>query len=132
MCKKIRTVNNSIESKIQKCEKLLKEAMLQSNVSELNKLLADDLIFTNHLGRVMNKQDDLEAHRSKILNINEITLNDMKIKLYSGIAIVTVKAHIIGSFNGEISENDFRFTRIWSEVSSGTWQIISGHSSLVA
>ncbi|MFV1985076.1 MAG: nuclear transport factor 2 family protein [Thiohalomonadales bacterium] len=53
--------------------------MLQSNFSELNKLLADDLIFTNHLGRVMNKLDDLEAHRSKILNINEITLNDMKI-----------------------------------------------------
>jgi len=124
-------MNISIKSKIQECEKLLQEAMLQSNVSELDKLLADDLIFTNHLGHTISKKDDLEAHRSKVFKINEIALNDMKIKTYHVIAIVTVKAHIIGSFDGKITENDFRFTRVWSEISTDTWQVIAGHSSIV-
>ncbi|VAW79557.1 hypothetical protein MNBD_GAMMA15-1276 [hydrothermal vent metagenome] len=124
-------MNLSVKDLIQKCEESLKDAMLQSSVSELDKLLADDLIFTNHLGHTMTKQDDLEAHKSKVLKINKITLSDMKIKTYTSIAIVTVKAHIIGSFNGENSENDFRFTRVWNKTSKETWQITVGHSSVV-
>ncbi len=122
----------SVEIKIQKYEERLKEAMLQSNISELDKLLAVDLIFTNHLGHLMTKQDDIDAHKLKILKINEIMLTDQEIKLHEGIAIVTVKAHIIGCFNGENSENIFRFTRVWSKLSNDTWQISAGHSSIVA
>jgi len=105
--------------------------MLQSDISELDKLLAVDLIFTNHLGHMLTKQDDIEAHKSKTLKINDIILTEQKIKLYEDIAIVTVKANIIGSFNGENSENNFRFTRIWSKKSNDTWQISAGHSSIV-
>ena len=124
-------MNHSVEIQIKKCENLLKEAMLQSNISELDKLIADDLIFTNHLGHVMTKQDDLNAHKTKALKINEIKLNDMNIKTFSSIAIVTVKAHISGSFNGESAENDFRFTRVWSKTENESWKITAVHSSLV-
>ncbi|MFV1983845.1 MAG: nuclear transport factor 2 family protein [Thiohalomonadales bacterium] len=124
-------MNKLIEEKIKKCEERLKEAMLHSDISELDKLLAVDLIFTNHLGQLMTKQDDLEAHKSKILKIDKITLTDQIIKIIEDIAIITVKAHIIGSFNEEKSENNFRFTRVWSKTSSDTWQIIAGHSSIM-
>lgn len=122
-------MNLSVE--IQHCEERLKEAMLHSNISELNELLAADLLFTNHLGHIVTKQDDIDAHQSQRLKINEITLTDQKIKIINTIAIVTVKAHIKGSFNGVTSENDFRFTRVWSKKSNGTWEITSGHSSII-
>jgi len=112
-------------------EERLKIAMLQSDVSVLNELLADDLIFTNHLGHLMTKQDDLDAHKSNTLKINEITLTEQQIKIDSGLAIVIVKARIVGSFNGKQSENDFRFTRVWSKSVNKTWQVIVGHSSIV-
>ena len=121
----------SVKDQILKCEDSLKDAMLQSNVYELDKLLTDDLIFTNHQGHTMTKQDDLEAHKSKVLKINKITLSDMKIKTYTHIAIVTVKAHITGSFHGENSEHYFRFTRAWKKTLKKTWQITAGHSSVV-
>ena len=117
---------------IQECEERLKEAMLQSNVSELNELLADDLMFTNHLGQIMTKQDDIEAHRSKELKINELVLTEQKIKTNNNMAVVTVKAHIKGSFNGVTSESDFRFTRVWSKTQNEIWEITAGHSSMVA
>jgi len=125
-------VNNSSELQIKKCEEALKEAMLQSDISVLDKLLAVDLAFTNHLGQLMTKKDDLEAHKSKILKINKIILSNQKIRTYDDVGIVTVKAHISGSFNGEESENDFRFTRVWNKNSNKTWQIIAGHSSIVS
>ncbi|MDH5407896.1 MAG: nuclear transport factor 2 family protein [Gammaproteobacteria bacterium] len=117
---------------MQRCEERLKNAMLQSDVSALDDLLAPDLVFTNHLGFTMSKQDDLDAHRSGVLKINQIDLSDQKIKVLQDSAVVTVQAHIIGSFNGETSENDFRFTRVWAKASDDHWQIVVGHSCLVA
>ena len=132
LCEKKGTeMNLSVKDQIRKCEESLKNAMLHSNVSELDTLLADDLVFTNHLGHTMTKQDDLEAHTSKVLKINNIRFSDMAIKVYTGIAVVTVKVYIAGSFNGETTENDFRFTRVWHQVSENTWQITAGHSSVV-
>jgi len=58
-------VNQPIEEQIKKCEERLKEAMLHSDISELNKLLAVDLTFINHLGQLITKQYDLEAYKSK-------------------------------------------------------------------
>jgi len=33
--------------------------MLKSDVNTLDELLSSDLVFTNHLGHLMTKQDDL-------------------------------------------------------------------------
>ena len=120
----------SQSAEIQKCEEQLKEAMLQSNISVLDTLLADDLIFINHLGQIMTKHDDIEAHKSKSYIINEITLSEQKIKIFENIAIVTVKTHIIGRYNGKESMNDFRFTRVWKKTSNNKWKITAGHSSM--
>ncbi len=125
-------MNKSIQIQIEACEERLKQAMLQSDVFTLDELLAPNLIFTNHLGYLMTKQDDLEAHQSGMLEISEITLSGQKIIIHDDVAIVSVQAHILGGFAGKISEGDFRFTRVWSKASCNTWQIIVGHSSIVA
>lgn len=124
-------MNQTIEMQVEECEERLKQAMLLSDVSALDKLLAPDLTFTNHLGHLMTKQDDLEAHKSGMLKVNEITLSDQKITICGGVAVVSVRAHILGSFAGEVSENNYRFTRVWSKTSNKVWQIIVGHSSIV-
>ncbi len=124
-------MSQSIEIQIQKCEERLKEAMLQSDVSALDNLLSDDLIFTNHFGHTMTKKDDLEVHQAKLVDINEMTLSDRQIKIFEKIAIVTVKAHIIGRFKDEESDNNFRFTRVWHQTSTDTWKLTAGHSSIV-
>ena len=118
--------------KIKEYEERLQQAMLQSDVNALDELIAPDLIFTNHFGHVMAKPDDLEAHRSGVVKINTLTLSDQKIKLHDDMAIVSVQARIIGSFNGIESESDLRFTRVWSKTVDNHWQVIAGHASIVA
>lgn len=124
-------MSESAKAQIRTHEERLKQAMLLSDISILDELISPELIFTNHLGQVISKQDDLDAHESGILSIDEITLTDQNIKIFSGIAVVSVKAHIIGRFDGVVSESDFRFTRVWSKASSEAWQIVAGHSSIV-
>ena len=62
-------------------EEQLETAMLNSDVAVLDHLLADDLIFTSHLGQIMSKQDDLEAHKSGFVKINSIDQSEQHIKM---------------------------------------------------
>jgi ketosteroid isomerase-like protein len=112
-------------------EEKLRTAMLNSNVSVLNHLLADDLIFTSHLGQIMSKQDDLEAHKTGYVKINSIEQSEQHIKMKNDLAIVSVLSQIQGEFGGEHSEAALRFTRIWQKSKNDNWQIIAAHSSIV-
>jgi len=124
-------MNQRFEADIQACEKQLETAMLNSDVEQLDSLLSSDLIFTNHFGHIVTKEDDLKAHSSGVLKIEKMDISDQKIKMIENIGIVTVQAKILGSFAGESSENIFRFTRIWNKATHNTWQVIAAHSCLV-
>lgn len=124
-------MDTRIEMLIKEYEEKLRTAMIQSNVKALDELLAPDLVFTSHLGQLLTKHDDLEAHSSGIVKLRDITPSEQNIKVIDGTAVVTVKVHIVGSIGGNNSEGDFRFTRVWSKKTDNTWQVIAAHSSVV-
>ncbi|MEM9508069.1 MAG: nuclear transport factor 2 family protein [Cyanobacteria bacterium J06638_38] len=124
-------MSNPIETQLIKAEERLRVAMLDSDVKVLDELLAPELIFTNHLGQVLGKQDDLGAHQSGKFKIETLTSSDLHIQLIGNVAIATVKVHLVGSYEGTGFDNNLRFTRIWNLSSGGTWQIVAAHSSVV-
>lgn len=123
--------NKPLETQILEAEERLRIAMLRSDVKTLDELLAPSLIFTNHLGRVSSKQDDLAAHQSGTIKISELIPSEPDLRLGGDVAIVSVRVHLVGSYAGVASNGDFRFTRVWTLSSSGTWHVLAAHSSLV-
>lgn len=63
-----------ITTQVREAEERLRLAMLHSDVSTLDQLLAPDLIYTNHLGQLFTKQDDLATHQSGKLNIEALSV----------------------------------------------------------
>ncbi len=124
-------MSNSIEMQIAKSEEQLRLAMLRSDVNSLDKLLAPELIFTNHLGQVLTKKDDLVAHQSGTLKIEVLTPSEEHIQLMGDVAVVHVRMHILGSYAGTVSDDDFRFTRVWTLTSSGSWHVVTAHACVV-
>jgi len=124
-------MSDTIEGHIVEAEGRLRQAMLASDVGALDELLATELVFTNHLGQVLGKQDDLGAHRSGLVRISELTPSERTIQVYGDVAVVAVSVHLAGSYAGTPSEADFRFTRVWARSSGGTWQVVAGHASAV-
>jgi hypothetical protein len=57
-------MHSPLQVQIVEVEDQLRTAMLCADVAALNQLLAPDLIFTNHLGQLLGKEDDLAAYRS--------------------------------------------------------------------
>jgi hypothetical protein len=119
------------QAQIIELEERLRQAMLCSDVVELDALIAPELLFTNHLGQLVSKRDDLEAHRSGQFKFTEITPSEQQIQLNDGFAVVSVLMHILGSYEGTPVEQDIRFTRVWAISTSGSIQIIAGHTSAI-
>ena len=120
-----------MKAKILELEERLRVAMLNSDVSELDELISPSLLFTNHLGVLVSKEDDIKAHASKAFVFESLDLSELKIITYESSAVVSVKADIKGYYNGQPANGRFRFTRFWLNT-SGKYQVVAGHSSVIA
>lgn len=125
-------MSDNLQSQIIELEERLRQAMLYSNVAELDALIAPELLFTSHLGQIFSKQEDLDAHRSGKFKFTEITPSNRKIQLNDEFTVVSVLMHIVGSYDGTPVEQDLRFTRVWAVSTTGSIQIIAGHTSAIA
>ena len=112
-------------------EERLRQAMLASDCSALAELISPDLIFTNHLGQVCGKQEDLNMHRSGMLKLHTLDPSDVSVKTRGGLAVVSVRMKVGGAFDAVVFQEDLRYTRVWALSERGSWEILAGHSSRV-
>ena len=120
------------KTQIEQAEEKLRLAMQQSDIEMLDELLAPTLIFTNHLGHVLTKQDDLNSHISGVLKIDVIKPSNQSIQIIGEVAIVAVQILLEGSYADVQSVANFRFTRVWTLSSNNKSQVIAAHSSIIA
>lgn len=124
-------LSSDLEKQIIEVEEQLRLAMLTSDVATLDQLIADDLVFTNHLGQVISKQDDLAFHQSGLCQFQTIEYADRRIQPIGEQMVVSVEVQWAGLY-GEISfQDNLQFTRLWQRSPQGLWQVIVGHSSVI-
>jgi ketosteroid isomerase-like protein len=114
---------------IERHEERLRLAMLASNTSELDALLSDKLIFTDQSGKVLDKQTDLETHRSGALKLTKLQASEQELRLFGDTAIVSVLMRIQGSFSGQDFSIKNRYTRVWLKRNEA-WLVVAAHSVL--
>jgi ketosteroid isomerase-like protein len=124
-------MTEAVEIQIINIEERLRQAMLASDVRVLDELLATEIIITDHRGELLTKQDDLAAHQSGLIQIDEIIPVERQIQVHGAVSIVSVRMEMMGSYAGESTNGNFRFTRVWAVSATGKWQIVSAHISMV-
>jgi hypothetical protein len=106
--------------------------MLTNDVQALERLLHDDLVFTFYTGTLVGKQEDLASHASHTLQLTELAFVEPPVtRLYGETAIVTVLAHLKGTFQGTPFAGFYRYLRVWL-FQEERWQIVAGNVSVVA
>ena len=119
-------MHTAAEQQITVAEERLRLAMLNSDIAALDELISSDLIFTNHLGQVLGKQDDLELHRSGVLRFHTIEPSERQVKASGQFAVVsgcpapTVARHLRVTF-GTRAYGVFRratFGKSWRVISA--------------
>lgn len=120
------------EAQIVEAEDRLRTAILNSDLAVLEQILAPELIFTNHLGQLLDKESDLAAHRSGVLRVKELEPSEQHVRINGNVAIVSVRMRLTGTYDGRPANGDFRFTRVWALSSNKTWNVVAAHAGIVA
>ncbi len=93
---------------IARLETELAQAMLHNDLATLDRLLADDLMFSGPDGIVIDKARDLALHRSGDTVFTKYEIEELSIQIYQPIAIANVKVSLAGSFKGTTFAGDYR------------------------
>jgi hypothetical protein len=74
---------------------------------------------------------DLKIVPCSIEHLEKLIESAEQIQFNPGRTVVSALMHILGSYEGTPVEQNIRFTRIWAISSSGSIQIIAGHTSAI-
>ena len=121
----------TVQEQIISLEQALLQAMLSSDVKELDALIADDLIFTNHLGQIIGKAEDIEAHRSGKVSIDTIEPSEQFIRIFKDTAVVSVLMKMEGTYLDQPFRGKNRYLRVWMNGDKG-WKIVAGQATSLA
>lgn len=114
---------------IEQVEERLRDAMLSGDVSALDELLGDRMVFTNQAGVRLSKADDIAAHQSGLLRIERLdVIGESIVRLLGESAIVSVTVDLAGTYDGQSFGGAFAYSRVWHR-SDGQWRVEAAHCS---
>ncbi|MFW6852334.1 nuclear transport factor 2 family protein [Burkholderia gladioli] len=120
---------NGIET-IARYEAALRDAMLANDVMTLSELINDDLVFTAPDGQVLSKDDDLDAHRARLLRLHRLDIIETRSRRVGEMVVTVTKADLAGHFGSTPIDGQFAYTRLW-RASGARWRVIAGHASRI-
>lgn len=116
---------------IDQLEEAWRSAVLSSNTSAMDALLADDYTAITANGTLQTKQDWLASLRSGRVHITTLEVSDRKVRFYGDTAVVTSRVEADGTgLDGEVS-GSFRYTRVYVRNAQGKWRIVSFEASRI-
>lgn len=120
------------DPEIMELEARIRAAQLRADVSALDALLADALLFTGPDGTVGTKAQDLAAHESGIVRFREHVPLELRVRrIGSAVAITSLRAQLTVEVAGTLTSGEYRYTRVWAREGSREWRVVGGHVSAV-
>jgi ketosteroid isomerase-like protein len=124
-------VSHSLDE-ILEVEQQLQHAMVKNDVPALERLLHDELVFIDITGNVQGKRSDIASHASGAVHQTEVEFVEAPVThLHGETAVVAVKTHVKGVFNGAPAEALCRYLRVWL-FQDERWQIIAGEVRIIS
>ena len=114
------------------CEAAIRAAQLNADVSALDKLVADDLIFTGPDGQLGTKQQDLDAHASGAVRFRSHEPEELRVRrVNENVAVSALRARLVVEVGGVTVRGTYRYTRTWAREAGKDWRVVGGHVSEV-
>ena len=105
----------------------LRRAQLTADVEALDRLIAEDLLFTGPDGQLGTKAQDLAAHQSGVVRITGHDPTELRVRrIGTEVAIVALRTRLVVEVNGATIHGTYRYTRVWARE-QGAWRVAGGH-----
>jgi ketosteroid isomerase-like protein len=116
------------EEVVKRVQREWMEAIRDKDAATLDRILADDYVYTDSSGRVTNKADSLRQARSTGGRMKAFQTSDEKTLIYGDMAIITGRLRVEGVAGGEPYDTEVRFTDILARI-DGQWRAVAAHAS---
>lgn len=113
-------------------EARLRAAQLAADVTALDALLADALLFTGPDGQLGTKAQDLAAHGSGAVRFRAHEPEELRVRrVGADVAVSALRARLAVEVGGTLIRGTYRYTRVWAREEGETWRVVGGHVSEV-
>ena len=127
-----RVLAGPADPQIVACEAALRQAQLAADAGALDRLIADELLFTGPDGQLATKAQDLEAHRSGTVRVLEHEPEELRVRrVGADVAVAALRARLVVRVAGTLVRGTVRYTRVWAREGGGPWRVVGGHVSAV-
>ena len=115
----------TIEDEIIILEEKLIAAIKEGNITVLDELLHDDLVFNIPNGLTISKSMDLENYSSGVMKVYDIGTTDRIVKSIDDFSTVAVTVHLKAKYGDQTIDGKYRYLRVW-KLFDNSWKIIAG------
>lgn len=122
--------SHAIHKEIEALETQWRDAVVGNNVSQMDRLLADDYVGISANGTVETKSEELDQRRAGTVRIQSLEITDLKVRVYGDTAVVTSKAALTGVNGQSDISGNYRYTRVYNKR-LGHWKIVSFEASRI-
>jgi ketosteroid isomerase-like protein len=127
-----RALVGAADEEIVLLEARIRDAQLNADITALDELISDDLLFTGPEGQLGTKAQDIEAYRSGTVRFLEHVPEELRIRrVGENVAISSLRAQLTVNVAGNISHGRYRYTRVWAREEDRIWRVVGGHVSSV-
>ncbi len=116
------------EQTLMKMEQEMADAIVKGDTSVWDKYSADNSVFTDPGGILMNKAQSMAMFKSGDLKIESTKIDDMKVQMFGNTAIVTYKTTDKGKYKTTDISGEYRWTDVFAKV-GGKWKLIAGQGT---
>ncbi|TMQ47260.1 MAG: nuclear transport factor 2 family protein [Candidatus Eisenbacteria bacterium] len=118
----------TLEQDIIKLEQTVTDAQFKKDRAALERLLADDYLYTHSNGSVLNKAQEIAESMSSDVQWTDSKFADLKVRIFGDVAVLTGEQTIQGTAKGYVP-GPRRITDIFVRR-SGRWQWLGGQATL--
>jgi ketosteroid isomerase-like protein len=103
----------------------------RGDTAALDGYLTDDFVGVGPLGFMLSKQDWLSRHATGDLTYEAFRLEEVQVRAYGAVAVVTARQTGQGAYRGQPVPSDLRATAVLVEQ-AGSWRLAGLHLSFIA
>jgi ketosteroid isomerase-like protein len=125
--------NSSATEELRRAEQSRVEALVNSDVPRLEKLLVDDLTYTHSTGAKESKAEFLHRIQSGELKYDSMQHeNGVSVRLYGETGVLTGTSRVKVRARGQTLNLHIRFTEVWVKRDSAPWQLVAWQATRIA
>ena len=119
---------SAVEQEIIKLEQTVTDAQFKKDRVALERLLAEDYLYTHSNGSVLDKAQEIAESMSSEVQWTDSRLADLKVRVFGTVAVLTGRQSVRGAAKGYVP-GPRRITDIFVQR-NGRWQWVGGQATL--